>query len=232
MEAEFIVVSGALLGARFPLGNSEVSIGRAPSAGIRLSEPGDCPGTLRGAPIVQRVPAQGPAQRRRNLCQRNARDGTPVGARRPGRHRRCHSAVPRGIGAAGRLHRAPDPAARLLPSLPVPRPCRGARAGTARRLRSSVGGAAGRYPALYGERDSAGHGRRGTAGRGAPTLPPRGNGGARRHRVARGSLHRSGGGPGRHPAVDRRRARRIAGCLVPRRTKSGTSASIAIPWAR
>src|SRR5260370_38040480 len=43
MEAEFIVVSGALLGARFPLGNSEVSIGRAPSAGIRLSEPGVAP---------------------------------------------------------------------------------------------------------------------------------------------------------------------------------------------
>jgi two-component system response regulator HydG len=43
MEAEFIVVSGALLGARFPLGNSEVSIGRAPSAGIRLSEPGIAP---------------------------------------------------------------------------------------------------------------------------------------------------------------------------------------------
>src|SRR5260370_18102850 len=43
MEAEFIVVSGALLGARFPLGNQEVSIGRAPSAGIRLSEPGVAP---------------------------------------------------------------------------------------------------------------------------------------------------------------------------------------------
>jgi Nif-specific regulatory protein len=43
MEAEFIVVSGALLGARFPLGNREVSIGRAASASIRLSEPGVAP---------------------------------------------------------------------------------------------------------------------------------------------------------------------------------------------
>jgi Nif-specific regulatory protein len=43
MEAEFIVVSGALLGARFPLGNTEVSIGRAASAGIRLPEPGVAP---------------------------------------------------------------------------------------------------------------------------------------------------------------------------------------------
>src|SRR5450756_2395823 len=43
MEAEFIVVSGALLGARFPLGNHEVSIGRAALAGIRLSDPGIAP---------------------------------------------------------------------------------------------------------------------------------------------------------------------------------------------
>jgi pSer/pThr/pTyr-binding forkhead associated (FHA) protein len=40
MEAEFIVISGPLLGARFPLGPSEVRIGRAPTAQIRLGEPG------------------------------------------------------------------------------------------------------------------------------------------------------------------------------------------------
>ncbi len=40
MDAEFIVVSGPLLGARFPLGDSEVSIGHAASAHIRLAEPG------------------------------------------------------------------------------------------------------------------------------------------------------------------------------------------------
>src|SRR5260370_34282407 len=43
MEAEFIVVSGALLGARFPLGNQEVSIGLATADGFRLSEPGVAP---------------------------------------------------------------------------------------------------------------------------------------------------------------------------------------------
>jgi two-component system, NtrC family, response regulator HydG len=43
MEAEFIVVSGALLGARFPLGKQDVSIGRSASAGIRLPEPGVAP---------------------------------------------------------------------------------------------------------------------------------------------------------------------------------------------
>ena len=40
MDAEFIVVSGPLLGARFPLGDREVSIGHAASAHIRLAEPG------------------------------------------------------------------------------------------------------------------------------------------------------------------------------------------------
>jgi two-component system response regulator HydG len=39
MEAEFIVVSGPLLGTRFSLGPNEVTIGRDPSAGIRLNEP-------------------------------------------------------------------------------------------------------------------------------------------------------------------------------------------------
>src|SRR6185369_11575284 len=43
MDAEFTVVSGALLGTRFPLADREVSIGRAASAGIRLSEPGIAP---------------------------------------------------------------------------------------------------------------------------------------------------------------------------------------------
>ena len=38
MEAEFIVVSGPLLGARFPLGPGEMRIGRAPTAQIRLTE--------------------------------------------------------------------------------------------------------------------------------------------------------------------------------------------------
>jgi Nif-specific regulatory protein len=38
MEAEFIVVSGPLLGARFPLGPGETRIGRAPTADIRLTE--------------------------------------------------------------------------------------------------------------------------------------------------------------------------------------------------
>jgi Nif-specific regulatory protein len=39
MEAEFIIISGPLLGARFPLGPGGVLIGRAPSAQIRLTEP-------------------------------------------------------------------------------------------------------------------------------------------------------------------------------------------------
>jgi Nif-specific regulatory protein len=43
MDAELIVVSGALLGTRFPLAEREVSIGRAASAGIRLSDPGIAP---------------------------------------------------------------------------------------------------------------------------------------------------------------------------------------------
>jgi two-component system response regulator HydG len=43
MDAEFTVVSGALLGTRFPLADREVSIGRAASAGIRLAEPGVAP---------------------------------------------------------------------------------------------------------------------------------------------------------------------------------------------
>ena len=43
MEAEFIVVSGALLGTRFPLGNHAVSVGCAASANIRLPEPGVAP---------------------------------------------------------------------------------------------------------------------------------------------------------------------------------------------
>ncbi len=38
MEAEFIVVSGSLLGERFPLGPGETRIGRAPTADIRLTE--------------------------------------------------------------------------------------------------------------------------------------------------------------------------------------------------
>ena len=43
MDAELIVVSGALLGTRFPLADREVSIGRTASAGICLSEPGVAP---------------------------------------------------------------------------------------------------------------------------------------------------------------------------------------------
>ena len=39
MEAEFIVISGPLLGTRFPLGPGDVRIGRAPTAQIRLTEP-------------------------------------------------------------------------------------------------------------------------------------------------------------------------------------------------
>ena len=39
MEAEFIVVSGGLLGTRFALGPGELRIGRAESAQIRLAEP-------------------------------------------------------------------------------------------------------------------------------------------------------------------------------------------------
>ncbi len=39
MSAELIVLSGSLLGACFPLGESEVRIGRAPGAEIRISEP-------------------------------------------------------------------------------------------------------------------------------------------------------------------------------------------------
>ena len=38
MEAEFIVISGPLLGERFPLGSAEIRIGRAPTAQIRLAE--------------------------------------------------------------------------------------------------------------------------------------------------------------------------------------------------
>ena len=38
MEAELIVVTGELLGARFPLGTAELRIGRAESCGIRLAE--------------------------------------------------------------------------------------------------------------------------------------------------------------------------------------------------
>jgi Nif-specific regulatory protein len=38
MQAEFIVVSGPLLGERFPLGPGETRIGRAPTADIRLDE--------------------------------------------------------------------------------------------------------------------------------------------------------------------------------------------------
>ena len=38
MQAELIVVSGSLLGARFPLGPGETRIGRAPTADIRLEE--------------------------------------------------------------------------------------------------------------------------------------------------------------------------------------------------
>src|ERR1035441_2843069 len=40
MQAEFIVVSGPLLGERFPLGPGETRIGRAPTADIRLTEAG------------------------------------------------------------------------------------------------------------------------------------------------------------------------------------------------
>ena len=40
MQAEFIVVSGPLVGERFPLGPGETRIGRAPTADIRLSEAG------------------------------------------------------------------------------------------------------------------------------------------------------------------------------------------------
>jgi Nif-specific regulatory protein len=40
MQAELIVVSGPLLGARFPLGPGETRIGRAPTADIRLTEAG------------------------------------------------------------------------------------------------------------------------------------------------------------------------------------------------
>jgi len=39
MDAELIVISGPLLGARFPLGPAEVHIGRAPTAQIRLTAP-------------------------------------------------------------------------------------------------------------------------------------------------------------------------------------------------
>src|SRR5579862_1154166 len=39
MEAEFIVISGPLLGERFALGSGEVRIGRAPTAQIHLTEP-------------------------------------------------------------------------------------------------------------------------------------------------------------------------------------------------
>jgi Nif-specific regulatory protein len=39
MDAEFIVVSGPLMGARFLLGGEEVCIGRGPSCEIRLTEP-------------------------------------------------------------------------------------------------------------------------------------------------------------------------------------------------
>jgi Nif-specific regulatory protein len=38
MQAELIIVSGSLLGARFPLGPGETRIGRAPTADIRLEE--------------------------------------------------------------------------------------------------------------------------------------------------------------------------------------------------
>jgi two-component system response regulator HydG len=40
MEAELIVISGPLLGARFPLGAADLHIGRGPSAGVRLTETG------------------------------------------------------------------------------------------------------------------------------------------------------------------------------------------------
>jgi len=40
MQAEFIVVSGPLLGERFPLGPGETRIGRAPTADIQLAEAG------------------------------------------------------------------------------------------------------------------------------------------------------------------------------------------------
>jgi two-component system response regulator HydG len=39
MQAEFIAVSGPLVGARFPLDAKEVQIGRAPSCDIRLADP-------------------------------------------------------------------------------------------------------------------------------------------------------------------------------------------------
>src|ERR1043166_8879177 len=38
MEAEFIVVSGPLLGARYALGTGDLRIGRAPASGIRIDE--------------------------------------------------------------------------------------------------------------------------------------------------------------------------------------------------
>jgi len=40
MSAELIVVAGPLLGERFPLGPSELKIGRSPSSQVRLDEPG------------------------------------------------------------------------------------------------------------------------------------------------------------------------------------------------
>ena len=40
MQAEFIVVSGPLLGERFPLGQGDTRIGRAPTADIQLTEAG------------------------------------------------------------------------------------------------------------------------------------------------------------------------------------------------
>ena len=39
MEAEFIIVSGTLLGERFPLGSGNIRIGRAPGVEIQLCEP-------------------------------------------------------------------------------------------------------------------------------------------------------------------------------------------------
>jgi len=39
MDGELIVVSGPMMGARFPLGAAEVKIGRSPSAAIRLDDP-------------------------------------------------------------------------------------------------------------------------------------------------------------------------------------------------
>src|SRR5437016_13143576 len=40
MDAELIVVSGDLVGTRFPLGRGELRIGRGPAADIRLHEQG------------------------------------------------------------------------------------------------------------------------------------------------------------------------------------------------